>query len=131
MIAAGLVELAIGVEAAQRELEDIAPPLSAQEAEREREGQDTWTIGRGERFIPNVRSGLDGRQVGDVMVREPVSVPADMPLERLVGEVFLIRHHAVYPVRNDAGQVVGIISMDDVIERALPHDGGLGWSDET
>jgi MFS family permease len=131
MIAAGLVELAIGVEAAQRELEDIAPPLSAQEAEREREGQDAWTIGRGERFIPNVRSGLDGRQVGDVMVREPVSVPADMPLERLVGEVFLIRHHAVYPVRNDAGQVVGIISMDDVIERALPHDGGLGWSDET
>jgi MFS family permease len=44
MIAAGLVEAAIGVEAAGRELEDIAPPLSAHEAERERDGQDTYTM---------------------------------------------------------------------------------------
>jgi hypothetical protein len=32
MIASGLVELVLGVEAAQRELEDIAMPLSAEEA---------------------------------------------------------------------------------------------------
>jgi CBS domain len=120
MIAAGLVELAIGVEAAQRELEDIAPPLSAQEAEREREGQDTYTIGRGQRFIPIVRAGLNGRHVRDAMVHDPVTVPDDMPLDRLVDEVFLPRHHAVYPVRDAAGVVIGIISMEDVIERSPP-----------
>ncbi|HVD14885.1 MAG TPA: MFS transporter [Actinomycetota bacterium] len=127
MIAAGLVEAAIGVEAAGRELEDIAPPLSAQEAERE--GQDSWTIGRGERFIPNLRTGLTGRQVHDAMVRDPVTVPDDLPLERLVSDVFLVRRHGVYAVRNHAGQVVGIISMEDVIEPA-PADGpGVARSD--
>ena len=128
MIAAGLVELAIGVEAAERELEDIAPPLSAQEAEREGEGQDSYTIGRGDRFIPNLRSGADGRQVGDLMVRDPVSVPADLPLDRLVGEVFLVRHHAVYPVRDAAGKVIGIISMEDVIEPSPPPGPGAARS---
>ncbi|MGH2816036.1 MAG: MFS transporter, partial [Actinomycetota bacterium] len=129
MIAAGLVEAAIGVEAAGRELEDIAPPLSAQEAERERDGQDSWTIGRGERFIPNLRTGLTGRQVQDAMVRDPVTVLDDLPLERLVSDVFLVRRHGVYAVRNHAGQVVGIISMEDVIEPA-PADGpGVARSD--
>jgi hypothetical protein len=104
MMAAGLVEAAIGVEAAGRELEDIAPPLSAQEAEREREGQDSWTIGRGERFIPNLRTGLTGRQVQDAMVRDPVTVLDDLPLERLVSDVFLVRRHGVYAVRNHVGQ---------------------------
>ena len=33
MIAAGLVELVLGVDAAQRSLEDIAKPLTAQDAE--------------------------------------------------------------------------------------------------
>ena len=33
MIAAGLVELVLGVDAAQRSLEDIAEPLTAQDAE--------------------------------------------------------------------------------------------------
>jgi MFS family permease len=124
MIVAGLVEAAIGVEAAGRELEDIAPPLSAQEAERERDGQDSWTIGRGERFIPNLRTGMSGRQVHDAMVRDPVTVAEDLPLERLVSDVFLVRHHGVYPVRNNAGQVIGIISMEDIIERPPPQGPG-------
>ena len=38
MIAAGLVELVLGVDAAQRSLEDIAKPLTAQDAEREGTG---------------------------------------------------------------------------------------------
>jgi hypothetical protein len=117
------------VEAAGRELEDIAPPLSAQEAERERDGLDTWTIGRGDRFIPNLRTGLTGRQVHDAVVRDPVTVPDDLPLERLVSDVFLVRHHGVYPVRNRAGQVVGIIAMDDVIEPSPPHGPGPTRSD--
>jgi MFS family permease len=54
MIGAGLVEAAMGVEAAGRELEDIAPPLSAIEAERERgEDQDGFTYGREQRRVPS------------------------------------------------------------------------------
>jgi MFS family permease len=47
MIAAGLVEVVLGVEAAGRELEDIAAPLSAQEAEEKdtAEAADELTVG--------------------------------------------------------------------------------------
>ncbi len=47
MIAAGLVEVGLGVEAAGRELEDIAAPLSAQEAEEQEtaEAADPLTVG--------------------------------------------------------------------------------------
>jgi MFS family permease len=47
MIAAGLVEVGLGVEAAGRDLEDIAAPLSAQEAEEQdtAEAADPLTVG--------------------------------------------------------------------------------------
>ncbi|MBV9005562.1 MAG: MFS transporter [Solirubrobacterales bacterium] len=47
MIASGLVEVGLGVEAAGRELEDIAAPLSAQEAEEQEtaEAADELTVG--------------------------------------------------------------------------------------
>ncbi len=50
MIFGGIVQATMGVEAAQRDLEDIAPPLSAQEAELEEPGEeaDPYTLGRGE-----------------------------------------------------------------------------------
>ena len=38
MIAAGIVEMVLGVEAAQRSLEDVAEPLTAQEADRSEDG---------------------------------------------------------------------------------------------
>jgi MFS family permease len=50
MIFGGIVQATMGVEAAQRDLEDIAPPLSAQAAELEEPGEeaDPYTLGRGE-----------------------------------------------------------------------------------
>jgi MFS family permease len=50
MIAGGIVQATMGVEAAQRDLEDIAPPLSAQAAELEEPGEeaDPYTLGRGQ-----------------------------------------------------------------------------------
>ena len=50
MIFAGIVQATMGVEAAQRDLEDIAPPMSAREAELEEPGEeaDPYTLGRGE-----------------------------------------------------------------------------------
>jgi hypothetical protein len=50
MIAGGVIQATMGVEAAQRDLEDIAPPLSAQEEELEEPGEeaDPYTLGRGQ-----------------------------------------------------------------------------------
>jgi MFS family permease len=50
MIFGGIVQATMGVESAQRDLEDIAPPLSAQAAELEEGGEeaDPYTLGRGQ-----------------------------------------------------------------------------------
>ena len=119
MIAAGLVEAAIGVEAAGRELEDIAAPLSARDVDEHRgEAHDSFTLGRDQRIIPimRARDAFGGRRVADVMVHDPFMVRADMPLDRFVEDVFLERRHTAYPVRDDAGEVVGILSVRDVVE---------------
>jgi MFS family permease/CBS domain-containing protein len=121
MIAGGVVEAVIGVEAAGRELEDIAAPLSARDVEQQRgEDYDEFTLGREQRVIPlrRARVALGGRRVGDVMVRDPMTVAIDMPLERFVEDVFLSRRHTAYPVRDD-GEIVGILSVRDVL--ALPR----------
>jgi hypothetical protein len=48
MIAGGIVQATMGVEAARRDLEDIAPPLSATGEELEDPGEeaDRFTVGR-------------------------------------------------------------------------------------
>jgi hypothetical protein len=48
MILGGIIQATMGVEAAQRDLEDIAPPLSAQAAELSEPGEeaDPYTLGR-------------------------------------------------------------------------------------
>jgi MFS family permease len=50
MIGAGLIQLTMGVEAAGRDLEDIAKPLSAEDEELEEPGEeaDPLTLGRGQ-----------------------------------------------------------------------------------
>jgi MFS family permease len=50
MILGGIVQATMGVEAAQRDLEDIAPPLSVTEEELEEPGEeaDRYTLGRDE-----------------------------------------------------------------------------------
>jgi MFS family permease len=50
MIFGGIVQATMGVEAAQRDLEDIAPPLSVQEHELDEPGEeaDPYTLGRGQ-----------------------------------------------------------------------------------
>ncbi|UNX56052.1 MFS transporter [Georgenia sp. TF02-10] len=50
MILGGIIQATMGVEAAQRDLEDIAPPLSATEEELSEPGEeaDPYTLGRGQ-----------------------------------------------------------------------------------
>jgi MFS family permease len=116
MIGAGLVEAFIGIECAGRELEDIAAPLSARDAERAE--SDVFTLGREQRIVPvsRARAALEGRTVGDVMVREPFMVSHDLTLERFVEDVFLTHRHTAYPVIGEGVDVVGIISIRDALE---------------
>jgi MFS family permease len=69
MIFGGIVQATLGVEAAQRDLEDIAPPLSAQAAELEEPGEedDPYTLGRDEsRGTPHApRFDREGREASD------------------------------------------------------------------
>ena len=120
MIGAGIVELWLGIEAAGRELEDIAAPLSAREAEKE-EG-DMFTIGRDRRIVraTQAETALAGRRVADVMVRDPVTVSDDMPLDRFIDDVFLSHRHTAYPVLGASGDVIGLLTVRDVLE--LPRE---------
>jgi len=119
MIGAGLVELWLGIEAAGRELEDIAAPLSAREAERELgEEADMFTLGRDRRVVRTTQAdtALVGRTVADVMVRDPVTVSDDMALDRFIDDVFLTHRHTAYPVLAASGQIIGLLTVRDVLD---------------
>jgi MFS family permease/CBS domain-containing protein len=129
MIGAGIVEIFLGVECAGRELEDIAAPLSAREAEKERgEEADMFTLGRDRRVVraTKAQAALTGRRVANVMVRDPVTVSDDMPLNAFIDDVFLTHRHTAYPVLGSSGEVVGLLTVRDVLE--LPRD---QWSQLT
>ena len=59
------------------------------------------------------RIGLEGRTVGQIMVRDPVSIPADTPLEEAIEEHFYRHHHTAFPVVRD-GRLVGCVRIEDV-----------------
>ncbi|MBV9047722.1 MAG: MFS transporter, partial [Solirubrobacterales bacterium] len=67
MIAAGFVEVALGVEAAGRELEEIAAPLTAQGDEQEEPGEAEDQLTAGGAGDPRVRE--HGRPVGPEVIR--------------------------------------------------------------
>jgi len=119
MIGAGIIEIFLGVEAAGRELEDIAAPLSAREADRERgEENDAFTLGRDQRIVRTTRAeqALQGRRVADVMVRDPVTVSGGTSLTEFIDDVFLTHRHTAYPVTGDRGEIIGIVSVREVLE---------------
>lgn len=72
--------------------------LSAAEAELQRI--------RSRRVLGNLR-------VSDVMVRDPVAVPADFSIQRFFDEVFLPHRYTTYPVVDD--EPIGLVSFRDVL----------------
>jgi Zn-dependent protease/CBS domain-containing protein len=64
-----------------------------------------------------LREQLEAVSVADVMVREPVTVGADLPLDRLVDDYILGRGFRGFPVVED-GRALGLISVDRV--RGVP-----------
>lgn len=78
----------------------------------------------GERRAAETRVALGGLRVRDAMVREPITVAGDLPVDRFVNEWFMSLRHTTYPVTRDA-KVVGLISFREAIERADDGAGGL------
>ncbi len=70
-----------------------------------------------------LRRSLEGVQVQEVMIRDVVTVPPDLPLDRLVEEYFLKKGYRGFPVVKD-GRTVGLVSIADlspVLERYRPQ----------
>jgi Zn-dependent protease len=63
-----------------------------------------------------VRRALGPLAVADVMARDVVSVPADLPLARVVDEYFWRHHVTSFPVV-DGSRVLGILSIHRLTER--------------
>jgi Zn-dependent protease len=63
---------------------------------------------------------LGGVRIGDIMTREPVCIPARMPLSLVVDEYFLAGHHVAYPVTDDGGEYRGMLRLEQV--RELPRE---------
>jgi Zn-dependent protease/CBS domain-containing protein len=62
-----------------------------------------------------VSEALGDLHVRDLMVRDPVTVPADMSLGRFMDEVAWNRRYTTYPVVDD-GRVVGLLAFRRVAE---------------
>lgn len=60
-----------------------------------------------------LRAALGDLRVGDVMVREPVSVGRDASLNDFVASVASERHFTTYPVRDD-GRVLGLLPFASI-----------------
>jgi Zn-dependent protease/CBS domain-containing protein len=66
-----------------------------------------------------MRQALSGVSVEDVMVRDVVSVPPSVALDRLLSDYFLRYGYRGFPVVQDDGKVMGVVSLDQV--RDIPE----------
>jgi Zn-dependent protease len=57
---------------------------------------------------------IDHLRVSDVMDAEPVAIPAGLPLDRAEGEYFLRYGWPWFPVIDEAGHLVGVVSREAV-----------------
>jgi CBS-domain-containing membrane protein len=58
--------------------------------------------------------------VDHLMSADPVTVPASLTVERLVHDYVLGRHHSAFPVIDDRGAVMGLVTLDQV--RGVPPE---------
>lgn len=70
-----------------------------------------------------LKTGLEGKTVDQIMVRDPISVPADTPLDDVIEDYFYRYHHTSFPVVRD-GALVGSIRIGNVGEVARAERAG-------
>lgn len=66
------------------------------------------------------RTGLENRRVADIMVRDPIAVPAEVDLQTAVDDYFYRHHHTAFPVTEN-GWLRGCLRIED-IGRVPPED---------
>ncbi len=71
------------------------------------------------------RQTLSRIPVSRVMVRDPLTLPAEMPVDRAVERCFQRRPHSAYPVTEE-GRLVGMVSLDHV--KDVPRE---VWAEKT
>jgi Zn-dependent protease len=68
---------------------------------------------RAETMYGTMREALAGLRVGDAMIADPVTVPAERSLLDFLEDPFARTHYAAYPVTSD-DRVIGLLAVGDV-----------------
>jgi Zn-dependent protease/predicted transcriptional regulator len=58
--------------------------------------------------------------VRDAMTAAPETVPADLPVDRLVDDYFMRKRYVAFPVVDDAGRPLGIVALNQV--KGIPRE---------
>ncbi|HKN92936.1 MAG TPA: site-2 protease family protein [Thermoleophilaceae bacterium] len=81
---------------------------------------------RGTEMQTRITSQLEGLSVADVMDAEPVAVPSEAKLDRVLDEFFLRYRWPWFPVIDRAGRFLGLVIREKVDE--VPEDLRPGWT---
>ncbi len=81
---------------------------------------------RGTEMQTRITSQLEGLSVADVMDAEPVAVPSEAHLDRVLDEFFLRYRWPWFPVIDRAGRFLGLVIREKVDE--VPEDLRPGWT---
>ncbi|MCU1378064.1 MAG: Zn-dependent protease [Acidimicrobiales bacterium] len=77
-------------------------------------------VARAEESQAVTKSSLGDRLVGEVMTPDPVTVPADVSIAELLEHYVLTAHHNGFPVVDQHGDVVGLVTLGRV--RRVPAE---------
>ena len=61
-----------------------------------------------------IQHSLQGLTVADVMTHDPLTVPPDLPVARLLDEFVLRHRHSAYPVTDGWGRPLGLVTLDRI-----------------
>jgi CBS domain-containing protein len=61
-----------------------------------------------------IRDALQGMAVEDVMTRDPFTAPADATISELLDEHMLVHHCSAFPLVDERGQVVSLVTLRQV-----------------
>ena len=81
---------------------------------------------RGTEMQTRITSQLEGLSVADVMDAEPVAVPSEAKLDRVLDEFFLRYRWQWFPVIDRAGKFLGLVIREKVDE--VPEELRAGWT---
>jgi predicted transcriptional regulator len=72
-----------------------------------------------------IREGLRGVPVRNIMAADPVTVPSEISVKKLIDDYVYRYHHKMFPVVED-GRRIGCISINDI--KAIPRE---RWAETT